>query len=230
MGAGWCADLSPGSKRPRLLSSPWRASRALPLHQSSARSRGACRRRQAEAQQRQWRSRLAWGPQPEQAAEIQLWLTLFPVSWQQLPDVVLLEQQIATMRQHLGGSFTSLLTAMVLDPALQLSLNGPANHRNSNENRARELLELFSLGEGHYSELDVREDARALSGWRPSPMAGASSSSPSPGSCRRSRPARRRSPAASRVCGSPIPWRWWPAACACSAVATPMPWPSACAA
>lgn len=113
-----------------------------------ARSRGACRRRQAEALQRQWLSRLAWGPQPEQAAEIQLWLALFPVSWQQLPDVVLLEQQIATIRQHLGGSFTALLTAMVLDPSLQLSLNGPANHRsNPNENLARELLELFSLGE-----------------------------------------------------------------------------------
>lgn len=42
-----------------------------------------------------------------------------------------------------------LLTAMVRDPALQLSVNGPANHRgNPNENLARELLELFSLGEG----------------------------------------------------------------------------------
>lgn len=114
-----------------------------------------------------WLSRLAWGPQPEQAAEIQLWLGVFPVSWQQLPDAALLEQQIATIRQHLGGSFTSLLTAMVRDPALQLSLNGPANHRgNPNENLARELLELFSLGEGHYSETDVREAARALSGYR----------------------------------------------------------------
>jgi uncharacterized protein (DUF1800 family) len=132
-----------------------------------ARHRAACRRRQAEALQRQWLSRLAWGPQPEQAAEIQLWLGVFPVSWQQLPDAALLEQQIATIRQHLGGSFTGLLTAMVRDPALQLSLNGPANHRNNpNENLARELLELFSLGEGHYSERDVREAAPALTGYR----------------------------------------------------------------
>jgi uncharacterized protein (DUF1800 family) len=89
------------------------------------------------------------------------------VSWQQLPDTALLEQQIATIRQHQGGSYVALLTAMVLDPALQLSLNGPANHRrNPNENLARELLELFSLGEGHYTEADVREAARALSGYR----------------------------------------------------------------
>ena len=92
---------------------------------------------------------------------------MFPVSWQQQPDAALLEQQIATIRQHLGGSYTALLTAMVRDPALQLSLNGPANHRgNPNENLARELLELFSLGEGYYSETDVREAARALTGYR----------------------------------------------------------------
>ena len=50
---------------------------------------------------------------------------------------------------------------------LQISLNGPANHRRKpNENLARELLELFSLGEGHYSETDVKEAARALTGYR----------------------------------------------------------------
>ncbi len=55
----------------------------------------------------------------------------------------------------------------LLDPALQISLNGPANHRRQpNENLARELLELFALGEGHYSEADVRATARALTGYR----------------------------------------------------------------
>lgn len=136
----------------------------------SREQRGAYRRQRAAALQHQWLASLAWGNgtiSAAEAARIQLWLGLFPVSWQQLPDVVLLEQQIATIRQNLGGSFTSLLTAMVLDPALQLSLNGPANHRrNPNENLARELLELFSLGEGHYSETDVREAARALTGYR----------------------------------------------------------------
>lgn len=67
-----------------------------------------------------------------------LWLAVFPVIWCQLPD-----------------------------PVLQISLNGPANHRrNPNENLARDRLELFPLGEGHYSEADVREAARALSGYR----------------------------------------------------------------
>jgi uncharacterized protein (DUF1800 family) len=56
---------------------------------------------------------------------------------------------------------------MLLDEALRISLNEPANHRRQpNENLARELLELFALGEGNYSETDVRETARALTGYR----------------------------------------------------------------
>jgi uncharacterized protein (DUF1800 family) len=132
--------------------------------------RAACRREQALALQHQWLDTLAWGRASISAAEaarVQLWLGIFPVSWQQLPDPALLERQIATIHRCQQGSFSALLRAMVLDPALQLSLNGPANHRrNPNENLARELLELFSLGEGHYSERDVREAARALTGYR----------------------------------------------------------------
>jgi uncharacterized protein (DUF1800 family) len=146
------------------------ASVAITCSALPAQQRGACRRQRAEALQRQWLASLAWGNgtvSASEAARIQLLLGVFPVSWQQLPDAALLEQQIATIHQHMAGSYTALLTAMVLDPALQLSLNGPANHRrNPNENLARELLELFSLGEGHYSEGDVREAARAITGYR----------------------------------------------------------------
>jgi uncharacterized protein (DUF1800 family) len=121
----------------------------------------------AGALQRRWLSQLAWGPATAENAQIQLWLGVFPVHWRQLPEPALLEGQIATIRSHLAGSFTELLGAMVLDPALQVSLNGPANRRrNPNENLARELLELFSLGEGRFQEVDVREAARALSGYR----------------------------------------------------------------
>jgi hypothetical protein len=134
----------------------------LPLEE-----RAACKRSQAEALQRHWLSQLAWGADQQRIWQVQLWLGVFPVHWRQLPDPILLERQIATISRHLDGSFRELLGAMVLDPALQISLNGPANHRrNPNENLARELLELFSLGEGNYSEADVREAARALSGYR----------------------------------------------------------------
>ena len=92
---------------------------------------------------------MAWGTSTISAADggrIQLWLGIFPVNWQQLADPALLEQQLAGLHRKQAGSFAALLTAMVLDPALQHSLNGPANHRrNPNGNLARELLELFSL-------------------------------------------------------------------------------------
>jgi uncharacterized protein (DUF1800 family) len=146
------------------------ASAAIPCSALPREQRGACRRQRVEALQRQWLATLAWGNgtiPAAQAARIQLWLGVFPVNWRQLPDAALLEGQIASISRHLDGSYAELLGAMLLDPALQLSLNGPANHRrNPNENLARELLELFSLGEGHYSERDVREAARALTGYR----------------------------------------------------------------
>jgi uncharacterized protein (DUF1800 family) len=143
---------------------------AIPCSALPRERRGACRREQAHALQHRWLAALAWGTSTISAADaarIQLWLGIFPVNWQQLADPALLEQQLAGLHQKQAGSFAALLTAMVLDPALQLSLNGPANHRrNPNENLARELLELFSLGEGHYSEADVRQAARALTGYR----------------------------------------------------------------
>lgn len=132
----------------------------------SLEQRGACRRERALALQHQWLEQLAWD-QDGTAAQVQLWLGVFPVNWRQLPDAQLLRRQINTIRRCLGGGYGQLLAAMVLDAALQISLNGPANHRRQpNENLARELLELFALGEGNFSEADVREAARALTGYR----------------------------------------------------------------
>jgi hypothetical protein len=110
--------------------------------------RSVCKRERGLALQRLWLAELAWD-RTGTAAQVQLWLGVFPVNWRQLPDVGLPERQISTIRRCLGGGYGVLLTAMVLDPPLQLSLNGPANHRRQpNENLARELLELFELGEG----------------------------------------------------------------------------------
>jgi uncharacterized protein DUF1800 len=67
------------------------------------------------------------------------------------------------------GSFLDLFKAVTVDPAMLQWLNGDENTKNApNENYAREMMELFSLGAGRgaYSEDDVREQARALTGWR----------------------------------------------------------------
>ncbi|MER7165531.1 DUF1800 family protein [Micromonospora sp. NPDC000207] len=71
--------------------------------------------------------------------------------------------------------FVAMSRAMVVDPALNNYLDGHLNTRQApNENLARELCELFVLGHGNYSERDVREAGRALTGWRFSLTRGAS--------------------------------------------------------
>lgn len=74
-------------------------------------------------------------------------------------------RQNQTFRKHGMGSWQSLLKAMIRDPALLQYLNAGSNHKNSpNENLARELLELFTLGVGNYGETTVKEAARTLTG------------------------------------------------------------------
>jgi uncharacterized protein (DUF1800 family) len=77
---------------------------------------------------------------------------------------MLLQNQ--TERTLGGGDFRTFARAMVHDPALMLWLDAAGNTAKApNENLARELMELFTLGVGHYSEDDVRQAARALTGW-----------------------------------------------------------------
>ena len=75
--------------------------------------------------------------------------------------------QNALFRRQALGSFSSLLTAVTRDPAMLLWLSGTENHKDApNENYARELMELFTLGAGRgYDEEDVRQMARALTGF-----------------------------------------------------------------
>jgi uncharacterized protein (DUF1800 family) len=77
--------------------------------------------------------------------------------------------QTNIFRTHGLGSFREMTRAVTTDPAMLVFLNGIDNRRNAvNENYARELMELFTLGadRGAYSETDVRELARSLTGWR----------------------------------------------------------------
>jgi uncharacterized protein (DUF1800 family) len=77
--------------------------------------------------------------------------------------------QNGIFRQYALGSFAELLTAVTQDPAMLLWLNGNQNVKGKpNENFSRELTELFTLGanRGAYTETDVREQARALTGFR----------------------------------------------------------------
>ncbi|QCW99218.1 DUF1800 domain-containing protein [Aggregatimonas sangjinii] len=71
-----------------------------------------------------------------------------------------------TLRSHALGNFKSLLIAISKEPAMLDYLNNQQNRKNRpNENFARELMELFTLGEGNYSEADIRQAARSFTGW-----------------------------------------------------------------
>ena len=78
----------------------------------------------------------------------------------------LASQQLQTIRQHALGNFKDLVLAIAKDPAMIRFLNNQQNRkRKPNENFARELMELFTIGRGNYTEQDIKEAARAFTGW-----------------------------------------------------------------
>jgi len=79
--------------------------------------------------------------------------------------------QNETFRAHALGNFGVLVKAISRDPAMMVWLDLVQSNKNKpNENFARELMELFTLGEGHYTESDVKESARAFTGYRIDPL------------------------------------------------------------
>ena len=86
----------------------------------------------------------------------------------------LMYRQTALFREHAIGNFATLVKKVAKDPAMLVYLDNNLNRAGApNENFARELLELFTLGEGHgYTEHDIQEAARAFTGWRFRPDGG----------------------------------------------------------
>lgn len=113
-----------------------------------------------------WLDRMVAADVPSVERLTWFWHGHFATSEQKVRSPELMLAQNRTQREHALGSFTDLARAMVVDPALLLWLDGNRNKAGKpNENLAREFMELFTLGVGHYGEDDVREAARALTGW-----------------------------------------------------------------
>ncbi|MFN8124413.1 MAG: DUF1800 domain-containing protein [Thermoleophilia bacterium] len=95
------------------------------------------------------------------------WHDHFATSNQKVGDVQLMVKHYYTLRTHALGNFRKLALAMLNDGAMQLWLDLAGSDKNSpNENFARELMELFTLGVNNgYTEKDIREAARALTGY-----------------------------------------------------------------
>ena len=97
-----------------------------------------------------------------------IWHDWFANSKEKVNDQQRMLDQNALLRANALGSFDDLFMAVTSDPAMLVFLDGIYNERwNPNENYAREMMELFSLGadRGAYTQPDVREMARALTGW-----------------------------------------------------------------
>jgi uncharacterized protein (DUF1800 family) len=113
-----------------------------------------------------WFYRLLFSPDPLGERLTLMWHNHFATSNQKVNDPAAMRRQNDLFRRLARAPFGALLESAVRDPALLVWLDAPANRKgHPNENLAREFLELFSVGIGHYSENDVRETARALTGW-----------------------------------------------------------------
>lgn len=113
-----------------------------------------------------WLRRMIETGRPLQEKLVLFWHGHFTSGHREVEDSFLLYQQNRLFRRHAASSFRSLLGEVLRDPAMLKYLDNDRNlARSPNENLARELLELFTLGEGiAYGEQDVREAARALTG------------------------------------------------------------------
>jgi uncharacterized protein (DUF1800 family) len=114
-----------------------------------------------------WLDRMVRTSRPLVERMALVWHDWFATSNAGVVQQKLMLGQNALFRRHALGSFANLLVEVTRDPAMLVWLNGNRNTKRApNENYARELMELFTLGAGRgYTETDVREQARALTGW-----------------------------------------------------------------
>jgi uncharacterized protein (DUF1800 family) len=113
-----------------------------------------------------WLYRMLYSPHPAREKLTLFWHNHFATSNAKVQNVDAMLGQYELMYRHAQGSFRELLTEMSEDPAMMIWLDTRASKKgNPNENYARELMELFSLGVGNYTEKDIREAARAFTGW-----------------------------------------------------------------
>lgn len=112
-----------------------------------------------------WLQRMAAGPRPLQEKLTLFWHGHFATSFEKVRDAYYMFLQNDTFRRNAAGSWRRMLREVTEDPAMLIWLDqAQSNKQHPNENYAREVMELFALGEGHYTEKDILEAARSLTG------------------------------------------------------------------
>jgi Protein of unknown function (DUF1800) len=113
-----------------------------------------------------WANRMLATRRPLEEKLTLFWHGHFATGENKVRDYRMMLRQNEMLRARASGPFRDLLIGILKDPAMLVYLdNGENIKRHPNENFGRELLELFTMGVGHYTERDVREAARAFTGW-----------------------------------------------------------------
>jgi len=113
-----------------------------------------------------WANRMLTTPRPFQEKMTLFWHGHFATTEEKVRDYRKLHIQNELLRQHATGKFRDLMVAVAKDPAMLSFLDAGVNLKGApNENFAREIMELFTMGVGNYTEQDIKEAARAFTGW-----------------------------------------------------------------
>src|SRR5580765_132705 len=113
-----------------------------------------------------WANRMLTSPRPLQEKMALFWHGHFASNEAKVRDYRKLLGQLELFQQKGTGNFRDLTVAVAQDPAMLSFLDAGVNVKGaSNENFAREIMEIFTMGVGHYTETDIREAARAFTGW-----------------------------------------------------------------
>lgn len=113
-----------------------------------------------------WLKRMTNAPYPLQEKLTLFWHGHFTTSARDERSAAAMWQQNETLRRNAAGNFRTFVRQISRDPAMLDYLNNQQNRKqHPNENYARELMELFTLGIGNYTENDIKEAARAFTGW-----------------------------------------------------------------
>src|SRR6266850_354612 len=152
---------------------PTRAERFLAARRASEEERRKLFREEQQ-QQRQhimelrgwWMQRMTSGSRPLQEKMVLFWHGHFATSFEKVKEAYLMWRQNELFRRLATGNWLEMLIEVAQDPAMLVWLDQAQSRKeHPNENFAREVMELFALGEGHYTEKDITEGARALTGW-----------------------------------------------------------------
>ena len=114
----------------------------------------------------EWLYRMVTTQRPLEEKMALFWHQVFATGENKVESVYEIAQQINMFREHGLGNYRELLVSLAQNPAVLYWLDNQENHKRApNENWGRELMELFSMGIGNYTEKDVYEASRAFTGW-----------------------------------------------------------------